>query len=121
MLIADDEDMVREATQNMVEHLGFSVVSAADGREAVELFRRVGGQVALVLLDFTMPILDGPATLAELRRLRPDVKVLLASGFDETEMAKRCGAERPDGFLQKPYRLANLRDAVQAALAAPSS
>jgi PAS domain S-box-containing protein len=120
VLIADDEDIVREATQQMVEHLGFSVVAAADGREALELFRRIGEQVVLVLLDFTMPTMNGPATLAELRRLRPDVKVLLASGFDKAETAERCGSDRPDGFLQKPYRLANLREAVEAVLLGPT-
>jgi nitrogen-specific signal transduction histidine kinase/CheY-like chemotaxis protein len=114
VLVVDDEDVVREATCSMVEHLGFSVVAAADGGEAVDLFRRLRERVAFVLLDFTMPVMDGPATLAELRRLRPDVKVLLASGFDQAETSERCGTERPDAFLQKPYRLATLRKAVEA-------
>jgi len=113
VLIVDDEDVVREATRSMVEHLGFSVVAAADGGEAVELFERVGEHIAFVLLDFTMPVMDGPATPAALRRLRPDVKVLLASGFDQAETSERCGTERPDAFLQKPYRLATLRETVE--------
>jgi CheY-like chemotaxis protein len=116
VLIVDDEDVVREATRSMVEHLGFSVVAAADGGEAVELFERVGEHIAFVVLDFTMPVMDGPATLAELRRLRPDVKVLLASGFDQAETSERCGTERPDAFLQKPYRLATLRETVERVL-----
>jgi PAS domain S-box-containing protein len=113
VLVVDDEDVVREATRSMVEHLGFSVVAATDGGEAVKLFERLGEHIAFVLLDFTMPVMDGPATLAELRRLRPDVKVLLASGFDQAETSERCGIERPDAFLQKPYRLATLRETVE--------
>jgi two-component system cell cycle sensor histidine kinase/response regulator CckA len=116
VMVVDDEPVVRETSSGMLEHLGFSVVTAVGGREAVELFRRVGDQVTFVLLDLTMPDMDGLATLAELRRLRHDLKVVLASGFDETAISERCGTERPDGFLQKPYRLDTLEKAVEAAL-----
>jgi two-component system cell cycle sensor histidine kinase/response regulator CckA len=116
VLVVDDEPVVRETSSAMLEHLGFSVVTAVGGREALELFRRIGQQVAFVLLDLTMPDMDGLATLAELRRSRRDLKVVLASGFDEAEISQRCGADRPDGFLQKPYRLETLQKAVEAAL-----
>jgi two-component system cell cycle sensor histidine kinase/response regulator CckA len=116
VMVVDDEAMVRSAAQAMLEHLGFSVVTAADGSEALDLFRRIGSEVALVILDLTMPEMDGLETLTELRRERPDLPVLLASGFDETEISARCGSQRPDGFLEKPYRLATLETAVQRVL-----
>jgi two-component system cell cycle sensor histidine kinase/response regulator CckA len=116
VLVADDEAAVRATSQAMLERLGFSVVTAVDGQEAVELFRRVGEQVAFVLLDLTMPNMDGLEALAELRRLRPGLRVLLASGFDQTEISARCDVEHPDGFLQKPYRLETLLEAVEAVL-----
>jgi len=118
VLVVDDEPVVRTTTQAMVEHLGFSVLTAVDGREALDLFRRVGEQVAFVLLDLTMPDMDGLETLVELRHLRPDVRVLLASGFDQTEISERCGRERPDGFLQKPFQLETLQAAIAQVLRA---
>ena len=79
----------------------------------MELFERLGEHIVFVVLTSRMPVMDGLATLAELRRLRPDVNVLLASGFDQAETSERCGMERPDAFLQKPYRLATLRETVE--------
>jgi len=109
VLIADDENAVRTVGRKMLERLGFSVLAAVDGCEALELFRKHADEIVCVLLDLTMPHMDGAETFRELRRLRPDVAVLLCSGFDEHVATQSFAGEGLAGFLQKPYNMAELR------------
>jgi two-component system cell cycle sensor histidine kinase/response regulator CckA len=102
VLLVDDEEIVRQVAADMLELMGFEVLKAADGREAIELFAR-HPEARCVILDLTMPRMDGEETFRALRALRPDVKVMLSSGYDEQEATRRfadCGLA---GFLQKPY------------------
>jgi len=117
VLIIDDEETVRTATDRMLRHMGFEVRMAVDGQDGLEQFRADPQAFALVLLDLTMPRLDGEKTLHAIRELRPDTRVLMMSGFSEQEVSARFDSARPDGFLEKPFRLAKLRDIVQAVLA----
>ena len=112
VLVADDEDMVRRACCAMLERLGYRSIEARDGLEAVEASRRHGGEVACVLLDLTMPRMDGLAALEELRRLEPEVRVILTSGFSEQEASGRLGGVGPDAFLQKPFHMLELRSVL---------
>ena len=100
----------------MLVSLGFTVVTAADGREALEIYRAYRDEIVLVLLDHTMPHMDGEETLPELRLLDPQVRVVMSSGYAESDIALRFAGEGPAGFLQKPYTLAELREGLQAAL-----
>ena len=118
VLLVDDERVVRVIGQRMLEILGFEVMTAADGREGVELFRRHADDLVLVLLDLTMPRMNGADALAEIRDLRPGARVLLASGYDERETAKRFAGKGLAGFMHKPFRLDILREKVRAALEA---
>lgn len=102
----------------MAEILGFDVLTAGDGRQAIDVFRRHAGDIAVVVLDLVMPHMDGVETLRELRRLRIDVPVLLATGYDEQETMKKFQDLGFAGFLQKPYRLSNLSDKLRQALEA---
>jgi signal transduction histidine kinase len=115
VLVVDDEEVVRGVCRAMVRSLGFEVLTAADGREAVELFRANVGRVGAVLLDVSMPRMDGMATLDELRRIDPAVRVVLSSGFDEQESTRRLSGGGLVGFIQKPYSLAALREALRQA------
>lgn len=90
---------------------------ASDGREAVQLFERLGGAVDCVLLDLCMPELDGEETLRALRKIRPDVRVVLTSRFTEEEMLNRLQGSEADGILQKPTPVNVLVDKVRAAIA----
>lgn len=117
-LVVDDEAAVRAIAKVLLEHLGFEVLTAADGLEGVEIFEREHSRIRFVLLDTTMPNMDGEATLPELKRIRPDVRVLLTSGYDEREALSRFGEIGLAGFLQKPFTLEQLRDRVRAALEA---
>ena len=116
VLVADDEETMRSTLARMLPHLGLEPVLAADGREAVEVFRADPGRFTLVLLDLTMPHLDGEQTFAELRRLRPDVRVVLMSGFDAQEAMLRFTGKGLASFLQKPFTIGELRTVLQGVL-----
>jgi PAS domain S-box-containing protein len=116
ILVIDDEHVVRTVARQVLEQVGFSVLTAADGREGVESFRKNGDEISLVLLDVTMPGLSGEESFRMLRDLRADVPVLLSSGFDEQEVAARFGGLGPGGFIQKPYRPEELVAAVRAVM-----
>lgn len=116
VLLADDEESVRIMGARMLERIGFEVLAATDGRDAVELYRAHAGRIMLVLLDLTMPDLDGEETFRELRRVDPQVRVVMSSGYSESEIAPRFAGKRLSGFLQKPYTLETLIQCLQGAL-----
>jgi len=109
VLVVDDEETVRLVTADMVQAMGFDTLTAADGLEGVELFRRHGPEVGLVLLDLTMPRMTGEEAFREMRRLRPDVRVVLMSGFSEQEATSHFAGKRLAGFLQKPFTMEALK------------
>ncbi len=117
ILVVDDEELVRNVSKLMLERLGYQVSVAADGVEAVDLFRKTPDAIDLVLLDMTMPRMGGLETFHALRALRPDIRVVLASGYNEQDAAERFRGEGLAGFLQKPFQLPTLREKVGAALA----
>ena len=116
VLLADDEESVRVLTKRMLEYAGFEVVCAADGREALALFTERRRQVRLVVLDWTMPHMDGEACLRELRRLDPDLKVIMISGYNEQEIVDHFVGKGLAGFVQKPYKMADLLPKVRQVL-----
>ncbi len=116
ILVVDDEEIVRRVTKMMLESLGFTVLMAQDGREALEVFRRRADEIALVVLDLTMPYLDGEETLRELLRIRPNVKTILSSGYNEQDLTDRFAGKGLSAFIQKPYRPDQLRKRVRQAL-----
>jgi DNA-binding response OmpR family regulator len=117
ILLVDDEDMVREVGAHMLEGLGYTVIAAAGGREAVELFRKHGGEIDLVLLDLTMPDMDGEKALVEMQRILPEVKVILCSGHDEQCATQGFTGKGLAGFLQKPYGVVDLKRRLDPILA----
>lgn len=108
VLLADDEESIRGLGQEMLEALGFEVLTACDGREAVEVFREKRKEIACVLLDLTMPELDGEQTFALLRELDPGVRVILSSGYNEHEVSRKLAGAGVSGFMQKPYKLSEM-------------
>jgi PAS domain S-box-containing protein len=116
ILLVDDEEMVRDMAAIMLKRLGYSVLEAKDGGEALEVFRQRREEIRLVLCDLTMPRMDGWETLTALRKLDPDVPVILASGYDEARVMAGDHPERPEAFLGKPYKLKELGDAIGQAL-----
>jgi len=117
LLVVDDEDTVRATTARMAERIGFKVLLARDGREALEIYHRDGANITGVLLDLTMPVLDGNATFTELRRLDAEVRVLLMSGFNEQDAVHRFAGKGLAGFIQKPFKIETLHEKLQAVFA----
>jgi two-component system cell cycle sensor histidine kinase/response regulator CckA len=116
ILLADDEDAVRDLGRRMLERAGMQVLLAADGHEAVEIFRARSAEIACVILDLTMPRLGGEEVLQEMHRIRADVKVVLCSGYNEQEITQRFVGQGLAGFLQKPYLPVQLYAKLQEVL-----
>ncbi len=119
VLVVDDEQMVCDMVAAALTGMGLEVLTAADGREAVALFRQHSEHIVCVLLDLTMPNIDGVTTLGLLREIQPDVRVILSSGYDEQEATRRFAGQGLAGFLHKPYHLKALRAKVQKVLQEP--
>jgi two-component system, cell cycle sensor histidine kinase and response regulator CckA len=116
VLVVDDEETMRITAARMMHKFGIEPVLASDGREAVEIFRAQPDRFGLVLLDLTMPQMDGEQTFTELRRLCPGVRVVLMSGFDAQEAMLRFPGKALVSFLQKPFTIDTLRAILQNAL-----
>jgi len=103
VLVVDDEELVRTVARLTLESAGFATLEAEDGVRAVEIFREHSSYIDAVLLDLTMPILDGAETFAALRQIRDDVPVVLTSGYQDRTAARLAGSPRPPAFLDKPF------------------
>lgn len=108
VLVVDDEEIVRTLCARMVVRAGFEALPAADGTEALGVFERHRDEIVCVVLDMTMPGMDGVATFRALKQMDPSVKVIVATGQSVAEAADRFGEDGPKGFVQKPYRVAEL-------------
>ena len=115
VLLADDEETVRVVGERMLQKLGFTVVTAVDGRAAIEQFAARAAEIRCVILDLTMPHVDGREALEAILKVSPDVPVIVASGYSE-EALSEAETRRVAGFLRKPYHFADLAAAVRDAL-----
>ncbi len=118
VLLIEDEEQVREMAGIMLSRLGYTVLEAKDGVEAVEIFQQHQDEIRCVLSDLTMPRMDGWETLVALRKLSPDIPVILSSGYDEARVMAGEHPERPNAFLGKPYQLKGLGDTIRRVLSA---
>ncbi len=116
ILLVEDEPDVRRMAATMLGRIGFAVIEAPDGMTAVEALRERPEGVVCAICDLTMPHMDGWETLTALRKVIPGLPVVLASGYDQSQVMTGEHAEWPQTFLHKPYQLAKLRDSVRVAL-----
>jgi PAS domain S-box-containing protein len=116
ILLVDDEEAIRTLGKEVLEAMGFSVLTAEDGQEAVDLYREHGDDIALVILDLTMPRLNGEEALHHLRAIDPGVRVILSSGYSEQDIAERFAGKDLAGFVTKPYTLATLQTSLRHVL-----
>jgi PAS domain S-box-containing protein len=116
MLVVDDEIDARAVARAMGTHLGFHVVEASDGEEAVAIFQRRKGEFALVLMDLTMPRMDGREAFLRMREIDPGVPVVLTSGFSENDAVSDFAGRGLAGFLPKPYQRAQFEAILRKAL-----
>jgi len=110
ILIIDDEETIRVTASMMLEDFGFDTLTAQDGEEGVSVFSAHQDDISAVLLDMTMPKMNGEDCFRELRALQPDVTVILSSGYNEQDATNRFAGKGLAGFIQKPYRAEALRD-----------
>jgi PAS domain S-box-containing protein len=116
ILVVDDESGMRNLARAILENSGFTVLTAGNGGDAVGIFRRYTAEVAAVVLDLTMPVMDGEETATELRSIRPGIPIVLSSGYSEREVAARFAGQGLVGFLKKPYEPAELVEALRRAI-----
>jgi signal transduction histidine kinase len=116
ILIIDDEDVVRRAARATLEHFGYTVFEASDGRDGADLFSRLHDRISAVLLDLTMPRMDGHEVWRYIRRIRPDMKIIVSSGFDEAEAMRQFSEASGVDFIQKPYTASSLVRKIRSTL-----
>jgi two-component system cell cycle sensor histidine kinase/response regulator CckA len=115
VLVVDDEESVRATAAQMIAFYGFTVKQAESGQQAIEFLRQRGSRFDLVLLDLTMPGMDGFATFTALRQLQADQRIVVFSGYSAQDAKQRFAGQNLNGFLQKPFSADSLRDALRAA------
>jgi CheY-like chemotaxis protein len=116
ILLVDDEPVVLEVGSEMLTSMGFEVLLASNGAEALEVFRNRVREISLVILDLVMPFMDGWRAFKALKAMDPRVKVLATSGYSDDCEAARMLEMGFSGFLQKPFSMRNLRDALSSIL-----
>ena len=116
ILVVDDEEVIRQAARAALAKSGFEVLVAENGQAGVDLFKEQSGRISLVILDLTMPVMGGEQAFDLLRSIKPDVPILLASGYDEIDALARTADKNFAGFLQKPFDVNRLIEAVGSVL-----
>ena len=116
IMIVDDEDFVTLLAQRVLTDEGYRVVIARDGFHALEIYKKLRDQIQLVILDFTMPIMDGAEVFSELRMINPQVPVVLSSGFTEQDKLKWMLSKGLRGFIPKPYSQQKLLSQIRSTL-----
>ncbi|HEY7390519.1 MAG TPA: PAS domain S-box protein [Bryobacteraceae bacterium] len=112
ILLVDDEKMVREVSQEALERRGFRVLTASDGKEAIDVFRERASEISLIVLDMAMPVMSGEEAQPYLEQIRPEVPVLVSSGYSEAMASSRFRSGKLHHFIQKPYTASQLADKV---------
>ena len=116
ILLVDDEELIREVSREMLEAVGYNVLSAGSGKEAVNVYKKHQDTIDLVVLDLIMPEMGGGQVYDRLKEINPGVKVLLSSGYSINEEAMSIMKRGCDGFIQKPFRIINLSQKIQKIL-----
>ncbi|HJV65989.1 MAG TPA: PAS domain S-box protein [Geomonas sp.] len=116
ILLVDDEAAVLDIGKEMLQEMGFEVLTAMNGVQGIDQFQSNRDKIACVILDLTMPQLDGEHTFSELRRLDPQLRVIMSSGYNESEVVQKFTGTGLAGFIQKPYSFAALREVLYKVL-----
>ncbi|MGD9107210.1 MAG: response regulator, partial [Desulfobacterales bacterium] len=113
ILFVDDEDMIIQVGRNMIESLGYEVLIAENGKEAVEIYEKNVEKIDMVMLDIIMPVMDGTETYDKLKKINPDIKVLLSSGYGINGQATEILNRGCNGFIQKPFNMRALSKKIR--------
>jgi len=116
ILLVDDDETVRSVAKIMLKKAGFSVITGNNGKEALQLFKDRGDELTCVLMDLTMPHMDGDVASLEMLRIRTDIPIILSSGYNPQEIQNRFGGENQMAFIQKPYQMSTLLETLHSVL-----
>jgi len=116
VLMIDDEETIRIVSKMIIEDEGYGVITAKDGREGLDIFIARQKEIHIIILDLTMPLMDGAETFAELRKISSDVPIILSSGFNEPNRNGMFKDKGLSGFIQKPYSAKVLMDTIHKVL-----
>lgn len=116
VLVIDDEEVVRNVTKRMLARLGYTPILAEDGPSGIEIYKKNKEDIVCVLLDMTMPRMSGEETIGHLKKVNPDVRVLLMSGYSEQEASTRFNGKGIGAFMQKPYTPQDLQEKLNEIL-----
>jgi two-component system cell cycle sensor histidine kinase/response regulator CckA len=116
ILLVDDEELIRDLGSRILTRAGYRVLTATNGREALDLFQREGPRISLVILDLIMPEMGGKECLTKLRRIDPQLKVLIASGYPADPSVKESVVMSAQGLANKPFRMKELLRQVRKIL-----
>jgi len=116
VLFVDDEDMIIEVAEELFERLGYKVLTAGSGREAIETYEKNKERIDMVLLDMVMPDMSGGETYDKLKKINPDIKILLASGYSMNGQATEIMDRGCSGFIQKPFKMRELSQKLREIL-----
>lgn len=117
VLVVDDEHMIREVTQETLKRLGYKTLGASNGREALDLARAYQGPIHLALLDLAMPVMGGADAFYQLKTMRPDIKVIVCTGFEQELISSHLlEADGVRSYLLKPFRLSTLAHEIRKVL-----
>ena len=120
VLLVDDEKMVLEVGKAILQRLGHKVITAASGEEALDQYVRHRESIGCVVLDLTMPGMDGQAAFKQLRSLSPKLPIIIASGMAADQVTRQFGETQPSSVIQKPYQIADLSTKIQSILTGDS-
>jgi CheY-like chemotaxis protein len=116
VLLVDDEDAIRSIGRSILEGMGYNVLLAANGKEAIEIFKANLGNIACVILDLTMPAMDGEETFREMRINSEEIPIIMSSGYNQQEVVNRFIGKNLSGFIQKPYSIKSLKEVLRKVL-----
>jgi FixJ family two-component response regulator len=116
VLVIDDDDGVRDTAARMLEQAGLGVLVAGNGHDGLRVFREHQSGIVAVVLDLTMPVMGGLEVAGALRELRPDLPIVLMSGFSVEELTRQSTGLGITGFVEKPFTARDLLTAVRHAL-----
>ena len=120
VLLVDDEQMVLEVGKAILQRLGHDVITAYSGEEAIETYKRYCQSIGCVVLDLTMPGIDGKETFETLRTLSPDLPVIIASGLPVDQVLTQFAGNPPSSIIQKPYQVADLSNKIESIMTHPA-
>ena len=115
ILVVEDEESLRILLKETLEYLGYNVYQASNGREAVKLYSDIKDKVDLIILDMVMPEMNGEETFYKLREINPDARIILSSGYSVDEKTRELIGKGALGFIQKPYRVNEIEEALKKA------